>query len=73
MRHGGFIYGLIIALVLVISIGISYKGMQEGRTGDDYTEICIHGHSYWTATFGMKGMTTIRLDDDGKPVKCEVK
>lgn len=73
MRHGGFVYGLIFVVIMGIAAMVSFKGMQEGRGGDDYEHICIHGHSYWVATFGMKGMLAIHVDDDGKPVKCEVK
>lgn len=43
------------------------------RTGD-FKKICIEGHIYYekTVTFGYAGYgyLSIKLDDNGKPVKC---
>ena len=72
MNSGSIVYIIFLVIIMGVAVGISIKGMSEGRDGDDYEHICIHGHSYWTATFGMKGMTTINLDADGKPIPCFV-
>ena len=66
------LYAAFIVVILGGSLYLSYTGITEGRESGDYDPICIHGHMYWTATFGMKGMLAIQVDDEGRPISCVV-
>jgi hypothetical protein len=37
---------------------------------DDYDKICIEGHVYYKRSMPYQGYLSIKLDDNGKPVKC---
>lgn len=47
-----------------------------GNTNRDYTEdhfdvICLDGYQHWIRSTGSRGMLTVRLNEDGTPMKCK--
>lgn len=62
------IAGILLAL---LAIQCSEGDGIEDKTSS-YEEICIKGHTYYEqdSWFWRKGMLSIKLDDNGKPVKC---
>ncbi len=66
------IYGLVIGIICGVLVGIWYKMAHLGSKSEHYKEVCIQGHTYYRASYmGQMGLT-IKLDDNGKPVKCIV-
>ncbi len=48
--------------------------MVKASNGWKFDVLCIEGHEYYKRTVGgYKGIGMIRLDDEGKPVKCGIK
>jgi len=57
-------------LFLLVSFLI---GCNSGVESDSFSRIyiiCVEGHQYYT---GLHGRMAIKLNSDGKPIKCEVK
>ena len=70
MREFGI--GVIIFVVLLALGGVvTYKTWTLGNDGSDYETVCIGGHEYYRANFANKGFLSIRMTDDGKPVRCD--
>lgn len=65
MYFGGIIGFMAIIVFLWIKI------WNTGTSADSYNKICIEGHTYHVANFMAKVSTAIKLDDEGKPVKCK--
>lgn len=63
----------IAAIIFGLMVGTVYKAWSLGDHESDYETICIGGHEYWTANFLMKGLITTKMDDDGLPIKCNLK
>ena len=66
----------VTTIIIFICIGVLLWGAYKfvwtlGSTEDDFEPVCIHGHTYYRANFGVKAMMGIKLDDEGKPVRCE--
>lgn len=64
-------YWLAIICIFMLLTGLSIRGCKLGTNPDDYENICIEGHVYHTVNFGQKMALAIKLDDEGRPVKCE--
>lgn len=66
----------IIAFVMLVSIAGCEDQYSSGfikssdRTKDIYKE-CVEGHVYYRLVGTKESSLAIKLDDDGKPVKCE--
>ena len=61
----------VIVFIFLALLAILYWNIANlGKDGSDYSEVCIGGHTYYNANFLAKGMTAIKLDSNGKPVKC---
>jgi hypothetical protein len=66
----------VILLVLLATAGCGNNECREEskRPMDDHTrfyeEVCIGGHVYYQRSIGYQGYLSIKLDDNGKPVKC---
>ena len=65
-----------IILVLLATAGCENNECREeskrpmnDRTSS-YEEVCIGGHVYYQRSRGHQGYLSIKLDDNGKPVKC---
>ena len=50
---------------------MGHKVYTLGSDEEDFDTMCIYGHEYYQANFGVKAMMGIKLSDDGKPVGCE--
>lgn len=65
-----------ILLVLLATAGCGNNECQEEskRPMNDHTykydEVCIGGHVYYQRAVMHQGYLSIKLDDNGKPVKC---
>ena len=66
-----FLYGTAVAVVFAVIAGIAYYTWTLGSDEDDYHIVCISGHEYYRANFAYKMAVSIKLNDDGKPVKCK--
>jgi len=66
---------MIVAAILVFSFTIllSIKTWKSGDSDGDYKKVCIQGHTYYRSNFGNKMGLSIALNDEGRPIKCEVK
>ncbi len=51
-------------------LGLAVKVWYTGTNPSHYKHICLEGHTYHVANFMSKIATAIKLDDDGKPIKC---
>ena len=60
----------IIVLVALCGYGLVHL-FTLGDKEEDYSIICIGGHEYYRANFMNKGFLGIRLNYDGKPIKCD--
>lgn len=58
----------IVIIVIIIIMGA--KSCVTGKNPKDYKSICIEGHVYHTISFSDKTSLAIKLDDEGRPVKC---
>ena len=56
-------------LALMFLVGCTQVVDQQGRPVIKPEEHCIGGHTYYGNPW-YKGWAAIKLDDDGKPVKC---
>ena len=70
-RTGQFIYGTVMVAILAVAASIAYYTWTLGSDEDDYHIVCIGGHEYYRANFAYKGFLGIKLNDDGKPIKCK--
>lgn len=62
---------LLITLLLCISCA-DYDSIGMIRSGDEkFKIICLEGHSYYLKVDVYQGFLSIKLDDNGKPVKCK--
>jgi len=62
----------LVCLLIIAAFGYGiYRSITLGSSDDDYEIICIHGHQYYRANWLNKGFLSIRLDDAGKPVRCQ--
>ncbi len=63
---------LIISLIALSLYGCFTHG--EDKTNKEsvgnYDKICIEGHVYYTKNTGHKHSIAVKLDEYGKPVKC---
>ncbi len=66
----GYCVNITIIFIILLSMGV--RSCKIGTDPDDYEDICIEGHVYHTVNFGAKMAVAIKLDDNGRPVKCEV-
>ncbi len=66
-----FGYFSFYAIVIIVSLVFSFKSCSKGKDPSDYEYICIEGHTYHTVNFGQKMAIAIKLDDEGRPVKCQ--
>lgn len=63
---------IVVAVLAVIFAGwMGYTVWTLGDADDDYDIVCLGGHEYYRANFAAKGLLGIKLDDNGKPWKCE--
>ncbi|MBC8179978.1 hypothetical protein H8E88_02530 [candidate division KSB1 bacterium] len=64
----------LICLIAVAFFGFAattaYKTWFLGSNESDYEIICIGGHEYYRASFAYKGLLSIRLNNDGTPIRC---
>jgi len=65
-----FLQGVGIGLVLLAIFLLTYKTWTLGVEEKDFHIICLGNHQYYRANFSVKGMVAIRLNNDGKPVRC---
>lgn len=65
---------LLMLLTMVQCTDEKKKSTIPSDKTDDFEKICIEGHIYYekTKTFGYAGYgyLSIKLDDNGKPMKC---
>ena len=64
---------IIVIITFIISISISIKSCNSGKVDSDYKEVCIRGHVYYRSNFLNKMGLSLALDDNGKPISCEIK
>lgn len=38
---------------------------------DEFAEVCIKGHVYYIRSVNSNGLMASKLQDDGRPVKCD--
>ncbi len=60
-----------VLIILGIAGSITYHTYTLGSNQDDYEIVCIYGHEYYRANFMTKIALSIKLNDYGKPFKCE--
>ncbi len=54
-----------------LTFSIWFQSCQVGKNAKDYNTICVEGHEYYHInSFGKMGFG-IKLDNNGKPIKCE--
>ena len=72
MNLSDITYGIVI-VILVVIVGVTwFKTSRLGSKSSHYKEVCIQGHTYYRANYMGKMGLTIKLDDNGRPVKCQV-
>ena len=67
------IYVVIFIVILSILGLFIFYNWTLGNKSSDYEIVCIEGHEYYRANFLYKGFLGIHLNNDGIPIKCEVK
>jgi len=73
MKHIIIIIYWVIIILLFSFAGIAgYKTYTLGSDQNDYEILCLDDHQYWRANFMAKGFLAIKLNDEGKPVKCQL-
>lgn len=65
---------LLIIFVLLIGCGkdYSHKGSVGFSSSPSTSKICLEGHVYYFVDAAYMGGLAPKLNDEGKPVKCEV-
>lgn len=70
----------ILAAIVIIFFGIVGVAhtVEEGKKinldwSDKYFVVCVNGHEYYTSYSGRHDVLAVRLDDNGKPIKCDRK
>ena len=71
MKAQEVFYGVVIFVMILVVVYTSYNTWTLGGDEDDYHVVCIGGHQYYRANFLQKMGIAPKLDDDGKPVKCD--
>jgi hypothetical protein len=61
----------VAVIVLIFAGWMIHKTWTLGDAENDYEIVCLGGHEYYRANFAAKGFLGIKLDDNGKPCKCE--
>lgn len=68
------IAGIILALLATAGCGNNECREESKRPMNDrtrfYEEVCIGGHIYYEGGAYQEWALSIKLDDNGKPVKC---
>lgn len=68
-------YNIILAIcaisVMLALIPIAYYNFTLGSDESDYEIVCVYGHEYYRANFMTKIALGIKLDVNGKPIKCK--
>lgn len=68
------IAGIILALLATAGCGNNECREESKRPKNDHThkydEVCIGGHIYYEGRTGSVWALSIKLDDNGRPVKC---
>jgi hypothetical protein len=63
---------LILSIML---LGLSCVRVDSNGTeyssGYSFRKICVEGHTYYFQTVINQGFLAIKLDSDGKPVRCD--
>ncbi len=49
------------------------KILKDVAGNSNFNKICLEGHTYWYRSSGHATAFAIKLDDDGKPIKCKEK
>lgn len=47
------------------------RDLSNKEVSDWYDKVCIENHIYYEISSGHRASMAIKLDDDGKPVKCD--
>lgn len=56
----------------MLSCASCYDEIGVAKSGSaKFDIICLDGHSYYKRSAGYNGYLAIKLDDNGKPVKCK--
>lgn len=58
----------ILSMTLLFSCN---RYSDNENLSDKFAEICIKDHVYYIRSVGYKGFMSPRLQDDGRPVKCD--
>lgn len=64
-------YWLVIFCIFLFLFLAGVRSCKMGTDSLDYEYICIEGHIYHTVNFGQKMAIAIKLDDEGRPIKCQ--
>lgn len=64
------LYILLFVIALVFGVYMFVNMQFREQKNKDYEIICLGGHEYWRMNFIQKTAVTIKLNDDGKPIKC---
>lgn len=63
----------IIFLITLLVVGCGEAdSWQNTNTGNCLEKVCVEGHVYYQNCGPCNGGMAIQLDDEGKPIKCEV-
>jgi len=60
-------------IIFIAGFLVSCSGNDNNIIKDsskEFEKICIEGHVYFKREDGHKGYLSIKLSDDGKPIKC---
>ena len=63
----------LIMFALLFSIGCAdYNNIGQAESGTEkFHIICLEGHSYYQRAVGYIGYFALKVDDNGKPIKCK--
>jgi len=63
----------IICVLIGLFLFTGCRASWENKNVDDkFNKICFEGHTYYMRASGHKGYLAIKLNHDGRPVKCNV-
>lgn len=63
---------ILVILILFFISFIIWHHQTLGNKSSDYHTICIEKHEYYRISFFTKGFLAIKLDNNGKPVSCDL-
>lgn len=64
---------ILLSIIASLCYGCAVERPEyKGTTESGFDMICIENHIYYQDDSGYNGYLAIKLDDDGKPVKCEI-